>query len=159
MHVADLLSRDYMRENSTEEFDTIGTVHCINRFNNNNVCNIKSESELDPVLNKIIEYYFQGWPNRKQIDKAVQLYYNLNNEITIENGIIYVVVKIVIPTKLRPLILKLLHESHLGINKTKVRAKQIIYWPGMSNEIEQFINNCMTCNKFQNSKKKPPNTS
>jgi len=44
--------------------------------------------------------------------------------------------------------------SHLGLNKTKLRAKQIIYCPGMFNEIEQFINNCNTCNKFQNSNKK-----
>ncbi|CAI6377683.1 unnamed protein product [Macrosiphum euphorbiae] len=156
MHIADLLSRDYMQETFTEEFDTGATVHCINRFYNNNLLNIKTESELDPVLNKIIEYYYQGWPNRKHIDKSVQLYYNLRNEIIIENGIIYVADKIVIPTKLRPLILKLLHESHLGLNKTKLRAKQIIYWPGMFNEIEQFINNCNTCNKFQNSNKKSP---
>jgi len=100
-----------MQENFSEEFDTGATVHCINRFYNNNVCNIKTESELDPILNKIIQYYFQGWPNRKHIDKSVQLYYNLRNEITIENGIIYVADKIVIPTKLRPFILKLLHES------------------------------------------------
>jgi len=85
MHLANLLSRDYMSENIPEEFDTVGVVHCVNRFNNNNVCNIKSESELDLVLNKIIEYYYHGWPNRNRMDKSVQLYYNLRNEITIEN--------------------------------------------------------------------------
>ena len=78
----------------------------------------------------------------------MQLYNNLRNKITIKNGIIYAAYKIVIPTKLRSFILKLLHESHLGINKTKLRAKQIIYWPGMYNEIEHFINNCNTYNKF-----------
>jgi len=74
-----LLSRDYVSENIPEEFDTVGIVHCLNRFNNNNACNIKSETEVDPVLNKIIEYYYQGWPKRKHIDRSGQLYYNLRN--------------------------------------------------------------------------------
>ena len=58
MCLADLLSRDYMLENFPEEFNTVGMVHCVNRFNNNNVCNIKTEFKVSPVLNKIIKNYY-----------------------------------------------------------------------------------------------------
>lgn len=135
MHIADLLSRNFNEEKFSEEYDTKITVHCVNRFVNNTFCNIKKESELDLVCNKIIQFYYQGWPNKSQIDNNIKILYNLKNDIVVEIGIIYVNDKILIPIKLRPFILNLmnhnnesnLHESHLGITKTKLRAKKIMY--------------------------------
>uniref|UniRef100_A0A2S2NI46 RNA-directed DNA polymerase n=1 Tax=Schizaphis graminum TaxID=13262 RepID=A0A2S2NI46_SCHGA len=154
MLIADLLSRDFCPESYPNEFESIGTVHCLNRFNNNTFCDIKKQTELDPVLSKLIEFYFTGWPNKPPLDNSLKLYYNMKNDLVVNEGILYLGDKIIIPYKLRPFILKLLHESHLGITKTKMRAKQIVFWPGMLNEIEQFIGNCNTCNKFSNSNKK-----
>jgi hypothetical protein len=37
--------------------------------------------------------------------------------------------KIVIPTSLRDEMLRRLHESHLGIEKTKKLARDFMYWP------------------------------
>ncbi|KAK9692555.1 Integrase zinc binding domain [Popillia japonica] len=52
--------------------------------------------------------------------------------------------------------LRLLHESHQGIVKTKLRAKNIMYWPGMLNEIEQFVSDCTICEKFRSDNRKDP---
>lgn len=37
----------------------------------------------------------------------------------------------------------------MGANKTIAKAKQIIYWPFMSNDIKQFINSCESCIKYK----------
>ena len=46
--------------------------------------------------------------------------------------------------------LDLIHESHLGIEKCKARARELLYWPRMSQQIESLISNCNVCCKFQN---------
>jgi len=58
--IADLLSRDFCPKSDPNEFETTGSVHCLNRFDNNTICDIKKQSELDPVLSKLIEFYFTG---------------------------------------------------------------------------------------------------
>ena len=51
---------------------------------------------------------------------------------------------------MRPQMLQLAHERHLGIVKTKARIREVIWWPGMSNHIEQMVSRCETCIRFQN---------
>lgn len=78
----------------------------------------------------------------------------MRNEIIMNEDVIYYQQKIIVPNSLRPLILKLLHESHLGKTKTRMRAKNIIFWPGMLNEIEQNILRCKTSKTFRSVNKK-----
>ncbi|KAL1250489.1 hypothetical protein QQF64_018285 [Cirrhinus molitorella] len=41
--------------------------------------------------------------------------------------------------------LKKVHEGHLGITKCRERAKQSIWWPGLSKELMKMIDTCDTC--------------
>ena len=52
-------------------------------------------------------------------------------------------------------ILKQIHDSHLGLTKCKLHAKQAVYWPGLNDQLEQLIFNCQLCLKYSRSKKKP----
>ena len=47
--------------------------------------------------------------------------------------------KIVIPESLRAEVLKQVHTGHLGVTKTLERAKDNIFWPGMTNEIQDYV--------------------
>lgn len=52
--------------------------------------------------------------------------------------------------------LKLLHEGHVGIDKSKSRARQVFYWRGMGRDIESFNKKCRVCE--MNSKKQQKET-
>jgi len=52
--------------------------------------------------------------------------------------------------------LKLIHRSHLGIAKSLNRAREILYWPGMSSQIQDVISSCVTCNTYQRRNQKEP---
>ncbi|XP_054259016.1 uncharacterized protein K02A2.6 isoform X1 [Macrosteles quadrilineatus] len=52
---------------------------------------------------------------------------------------------IVIPVSLRAEMLKRLHYPHLGVTKTQLRARNVIYWPNINNQIEDFVSKCETC--------------
>lgn len=52
--------------------------------------------------------------------------------------------------------LNLIHESHFGVQKCKSLARNIVYWPKMGSEIENFILKCKICEKFRFKNGKEP---
>lgn len=60
-----------------------------------------------------------------------------------------------IPKDLRAGVLKQLHDSHQGIGKSRERARQSVWWPGLSKELEETVRNCPMCVKFQSPRAQP----
>ena len=72
-----------------------------------------------------------------------------------EDGIVLKGTCIVIPHTLH-----LIHEGHLGLSKCKLRAKDRVYRPGLNDQLEKFILNCVLCLKYSHSEcKQKPSTS
>ena len=38
-----------------------------------------------------------------------------------------------------------IHEGHLDVERCKARAREVLYWPGMSSEIADMVSHCSTC--------------
>ncbi|XP_043246608.1 uncharacterized protein LOC122394090 [Amphibalanus amphitrite] len=55
--------------------------------------------------------------------------------------------RLVIPQRLRRTVLEALHASHLGKEKTKARARQIVYWPGIYRDVENVTRCCTSCQR------------
>ena len=45
--------------------------------------------------------------------------------------------------------LKLLHTSHMGIVKTKNRARTSFFWPNLNQDIENCLSKCRACSTYQ----------
>lgn len=58
--------------------------------------------------------------------------------------------KLVIPKPGRGDILKKIHEGHLGIEKSRKRGREVVFWPGISSDIKVMVENCPTCLKYGN---------
>ena len=52
--------------------------------------------------------------------------------------------------------IKKIHSSHLGIEKTQQRARDIIFWPGMTAEIHEAVTICSICSPKVPSNPKQP---
>ena len=72
------------------------------------------------------------------------------------DGIILKDRRMVIPSAQRGDLLKKLHASHMGIEKTKQLARQYYYWPGMYYDNEVWIRSCPTCNANKRKQTKQP---
>ena len=82
----------------------------------NNLDEIRSEMAKDPVFMKIMEYVMQGWPDsRNKVSKEVQPYWSHHMEITVKDGIMLKMNRIIIPPQLISSTLNKIHEGHLGI--------------------------------------------
>ena len=65
--------------------------------------------------------------------------------MTIQDGIVYKGERIVIPSSMRKEMKEKAHAGHLGINSCLRRARDLIFWPGMSAELRQYIETCGIC--------------
>ena len=64
--------------------------------------------------------------------------------------------KIIIPAALRSEMIIKVHTGHLGVTRTLERAKDNIFWPGMSKQITDHVLKCDVCLTHRNSNAKEP---
>ena len=64
--------------------------------------------------------------------------------------------RLLIPASLRQRTLSDLHASHQGLTRTKSRARQIVFRPKMSRELEQVVRSCPECRLHGASQPKEP---
>ena len=102
------------------------------------------------ILKHIIH---QGWPKTvKEVTQEIQKYWTFHEELTIEDGLILKGTRIVIPDEKGEQILQQIHKGHLGLKKCQMHAKEMVYWPGLNDQLEQLILNCQLCLKYSKSK-------
>ncbi|CAB4026756.1 Hypothetical predicted protein [Paramuricea clavata] len=99
----------------------------------------------------------RGWPEtRKQTPCEIHDYWNYRDELSEVDGILLKQDKIIIPLSMRGKMLERIHESHMGIEKSKRRARDIMFWPRMNEHIEAVVSKCKTCQEYQMSNPKEP---
>ncbi|XP_031335291.1 uncharacterized protein K02A2.6-like [Photinus pyralis] len=103
----------------------------------------------DPVCCELSKYCSEGWPARHSISQECVPYWQHRNRITLQEGLLMKDSRIVIPQSLRKDILDKLHNGHQGISKCRSLAKQSVWWPGLSTQLEELVKNCVSCIKDQ----------
>ena len=71
-------------------------------------------------------------------------------------GILFKGENVIVPTEMRTEMHKIIRGSHLGIENCQCRARDSLYWPGMSSGMEDFVSTCEICSKYQRKKRKEP---
>ena len=114
-------------------------------------------SNQDPEYNALRKTIIQGFPsNHNELEPCVQPYAKMKDLLSVDGRLIICGQRLVIPTQLRKEVLKHLHSSHQGIDKTRRRARQSVYWPGIDNDIKNTTNTCKECQAFLPSIQKEP---
>ena len=103
----------------------------------------KEETGKDETLQLLSCKVIQGWPDSvKKIDPDVKPYRPLRDDISIEDGLIFLGSCVIVRESLRGKILQQIHGMHPGTEKCNLRAKSCVNWPGIYKEIENLINSC-----------------
>jgi hypothetical protein len=154
LYIADTLSRaplgDVIEEN--EEMKCI--VHTLTKYlpmSDARKSEFVMETKNDQVLSKIAKYCGEGWPSHKNsVEDNCKVYWPLQADVHVTEGLVFYNDRLLVPAKLRSYMLNVIHEGHLGIGKCKGRARQVVFWPGMNDDIEKLIGKCSTCQHFAN---------
>ena len=116
---------------------------------------IRQHQEEDEVCQQLAVYCQSGWPSKQALAGAVRLYHPVATELSVENGLLMRGSRIVIPAALRLEMLDRLHTGHQGITKCRERARQSIWWPGLSKQLEELVKCCSECCKAQAQRSEP----
>ena len=106
---------------------------------------IRIHQEEDEECRQAAAYSKEGWPSRQSLSGVMKHYYSIVAEISVHNGLLMRGNRIVIPASLRLEMFDRIHTGHQGISKCRERARQSIWWPGLSRQLEELVKNCSTC--------------
>ena len=104
---------------------------------------IAEETEKDEVLKQVIRSIND---DPKACPKP---YATFVEDLTVVDGVLLNGQRIVIPTKMRQEMRSIVQEGHLGIEKCKRRAREVMYWPNMNNDVCDFVCRCDICQKHR----------
>ncbi|GFR60177.1 retrovirus-related Pol polyprotein from transposon 297-like Protein [Elysia marginata] len=112
------------------------------------------DSELTCLKSQIIK----GWPdNTKEVPQAVRKYWSMRDFLSIEDGLIIKNTAIIIPKSMKDFILDRLHDGHQGIEKCLLRARENVFWLGMTKDITEKVKECSICERYnRKSQQKQP---
>ena len=116
---------------------------------------IKQAQADDATCQNIQELCMRGWPDKAKLGSEEKLYLLVAAYLTIQKGLLLKGGRLVIPVTMQKTILGKIHEGHHGITKYRERAKQSVWWPGLSKQIEDLVDKCDKCSKERQNRVAP----
>ena len=96
---------------------------------------IKQHTAKDDSLQELIKVIKAGWPETKgELSHLVLPYFGIRDELSVDDDVVVRGERLVVPKSLRRDLIRRLHYAHFGVASTLSRARECIYWPGMSSQ-------------------------
>nr|XP_023659478.1 uncharacterized protein K02A2.6-like [Paramormyrops kingsleyae] len=112
---------------------------------------IKRWTVTDVILSQVHDHVLKGWPT--QVGSHLKPYFQRRLELSARDVCVLWGTRLIVPTKGRDKILKLLHQTHSGMSRMKGLARSYVWWPDMDQDVEREVQSCEECQKHR---KSPP---
>lgn len=89
------------------------------------------------------------WTQKNALPPELGLYWPEKDNLTLAGKLLLIGNRIVIPRCMRQEVLQDIHSGHQGIVKCRARARQSVWWPGLSVHISQLVENCDICSQHR----------
>ena len=132
-------------------------VDSIPRASDLQLTRLREVAKSDPEYSALCEMITEGFPAKKS-DVPVSLlpYWKVRSSLCVDDGIALKGAQLVIPRQARRNVLDRLHDAHQGIERTKRRARQTVWWPGISSDVTNTVQGCQLCQERRPSQPREP---
>ena len=118
---------------------------------------IRDAAIADPDYVRLLDHVTSGFPtNRYSLHSSLLPYWKIREHLYTDGELVLYGCRIVVPASHRRQTLARLHDSHRGVEATKRRAKQTVYWPGIDADIASTVQACEPCQLVQPSQQQEP---
>ncbi len=115
----------------------------------------KRAQSTDAVCSKVKDYCLSSWPKREKVEPELIPYWKARSYLTLKDGLLLHGNHIVIPTSLWKETLEKVHTGHQGIERCRMRIKYSVWWPGVTKQMTEMIQQCSVCAKVATPRKEP----
>ena len=118
---------------------------------------IRTAAREDAGYVQLLECVTRGFPtNRGNLDPVLLPYWKERDHLYHDGELVLHGPRILIPSALRRDVLARLHDSHSGMEATKRRARQTVWWPGINSDITNLVRSCPSCQELLPSQQREP---
>ena len=102
----------------------------------NRCISLAKETDKDQTLIALKNMILKGRPEKRdECPQILKSYWSYRDELSVLDGSILKGTRIIIPNECRDEVFEKIHEGHFGIDHTKLRARDSIYWPEINRDI------------------------
>ena len=109
---------------------------------------LEAATRQDPILSQLNHFVREGWLTN--IAEEYRPFRERQQELTTQGEVVLWGSRVIIPLKLRPVILAELHRNHPGVVRMKALACSYLWWPGLDKELERYVQHCEACQTVLN---------
>lgn len=158
LYVADALSRAHLPFTDTpdaiEDYDLLALEGVLS---SRRIEELKQTTQADALCKRLMDTILTGWPDSyKDVPHDIRPFYAMRDELTVDDGLILRGQRYVIPHSLQKHYLTQLHQGHPGLQSTKRRARETMFWPTMYSDIEREVSRCAPCNALKQHQMREP---
>ena len=107
---------------------------------------IATETTKDTGMSTALTLTLNGWPDYiKDVPEVAKPYYSSRASLSVIDGILVYLDRIVIPITMREEVLNKLHAGHSGMVACKRLASTSLWWPSIGSDIENHCRMCAVC--------------
>ena len=125
--------------------DTVTVATIRHNFNSVSWEAIAEETQKDPTTCRL-HAIVSGAP-AQDATADVSTYWPLRHDLHALAGVVLYRNRIVVPPALRTSVLEHLHSGHQGVSAMTARARTLVFWPGISRDVQRLRDACQQCNR------------
>ena len=107
---------------------------------------LRKSTAQDNQLTRFSRYIYTGFPcDKKNLLTDLQEFCNHREALSIENGLITCGNRIIVPNEMRAEMLQYIHKKHQGKKRCLLVARNTVFWPEITYDIQELIERCIIC--------------
>ena len=138
---------DVMQCCTVEDVPHVASSSALQQLGSVTFDHIVSAALSDDEYQALLKLTSCGFPEKRNLVEPACLlkYWKVRHRLSIFQGSALLDQRLVIPAKLRSVILSNLHSANQGTTGVKFRAYQCVYWTGMDKSIQSTRDTCQNC--------------
>ena len=109
-------------------------------YSSNELDIICEETRKDPTIKLLMHYISTGWPCEcRRLPQELHPYWNFREDLSVKDGLVTKSSRLLIPSTLKWKVMEQIHEGHQGMEKCMLKARESVFWPGISDDIWETV--------------------
>ena len=115
----------------------------------NKLDQLRKSTLHDEQLTRLKHYISTGFPcDKKNLLTDLHEFWSHKEMLSIKSGLITCGNRIIVLREMQPEMLQYIHEGHQGKERCLLRARNTVFWPKMTYDVQQLIEKCMICQEY-----------